>query len=100
MLMEAITDKPDVEYKIRMAFPEDWETMLAVANCESGLRQNIVSHTNDYGLFQINEKSWDSVAQGMGLDYKNNIDDNIKMAQHVYKVQGRNAWVCYTKNLL
>lgn len=71
--------------------------MLRVARCESGLNQHAVSHTNDFGLMQINEASWDDVAKEMDLDYKNDIDDNLTMARHIYDVQGINAWVCYTK---
>lgn len=97
--MEVQTSEPDIEYKIRQAFPDNHETMIAIAECESGLRQDIVSPTNDYGLFQINEASWDSVANTMELDYKSSIDDNITMAQHVLEVQGLEAWVCYSRYL-
>ena len=75
--------------------------MVAVLNCESGLRQfdskgqTIVSHTRDFGIAQINEKTWDQVAVDKGLDYKNSLEDNIAMAKHILEVQGRNAWVCY-----
>ena len=68
--------------------------MLAIANCESGFKQEAVSHTRDFGVMQINEKTWDATAREMGLDYKNNEDDNLKMARHIYEVQGREAWVC------
>lgn len=98
--MEATTDKPDIEYKIRQAFPEDYEMMIRIAQCESGLNQDAVSHTNDYGVFQINKASWHAVAEEMGLDYQNNVDDNIEMAQHIYEVQGREAWVCFTKKMI
>ena len=90
-----------IEQKIIKAFPEHPELMLAIADCESGLRQfdnkgnYIKSHTNDSGLFQINDKVWFDTAKELGLDYKWNVDDNIKMAQYVYSRQGLGAWVCH-----
>jgi len=98
-IIEVKTDSPIIEQKIREAFPDDYKVMLAVALCESNLNQSAVSHTKDFGVFQINEAVWDNVAKDMGLDYKNSIDDNIKMAQHVYGVQNRQAWVCYNKDM-
>lgn len=73
--------------------------MLAVANCESGLRQDAVSHTNDFGVMQINKATWHEIANELELDYQNNEDDNLKMARYIYEVQGRNAWVCYNRDL-
>lgn len=94
-----------VETLIAQTFPEAPETMVAIARCESGLKQeingkNVVSHTNDYGLFQINEKVWDAHFQEQGIDYKNSLEDNIKAARQVYDIQGVKAWVCYTKNMI
>lgn len=88
-----------IESLIAQAFPDDSEHMIAIANCESGLKQFVngqplVSHTNDYGLFQINEASWDKHFQDQNIDYKNSLQDNIKAAQQVYEIQGRSAWVC------
>lgn len=88
-----------VEEKIVIMFPEHPELMLAIAKCESGLNQSAVSHTRDFGVMQINEKTWDSTAEEMGLDYKNSEDDNLEMARHIYEVQGLTAWVCYTKHI-
>ena len=78
-------------------FPEEPEIMLAIANCESGFNQEAVSHTNDHGVMQINEATWDETAQELGLDYKNSLDDNLKMARYVYEIQGKDAWVCFNK---
>lgn len=90
---------------IRKTFPEDPELMVAIATCESGLRQFdtegnvIVSPTKDFGIFQINEKTWHNTAESLELDYKNSEEDNIEMARHIFEVQGINAWVCYTKHI-
>lgn len=47
---------------------------------------------------QINEATWDDTAKEMGLDYKNNEDDNLELARYIFEVQGVDAWVCYTEN--
>lgn len=86
-----------IEEKIAETFPEEKEIMLAVAKCESNFNQDAVSHTRDFGVMQINERTWHDTAEEMGLDYKNSEDDNLKLARHIYEVQGLSAWVCYKK---
>ena len=85
-----------IEDKIRQTFPERAELMLAIANCESGLNQEAVSHTRDFGVMQINEATWHETALEMNLDYKGSVDDNLELARHIYETQGLEAWVCYT----
>lgn len=91
------------EQKIKITFGEHSDRMIKIAKCESGLRQfdtkgkTIISKTNDYGLFQINEGSWDKTAQQMGLDYKGSETDNVLLAKHILDVQGFDAWVCNSK---
>ena len=91
----------NVEDLIRQTFPENPDVMVRVASCESGLKQFtqsgqvVMSHTRDFGLMQINEKVWDVKAKELGLNYKNSLEDNLKMARHIYDVQGKKAWVCY-----
>jgi len=84
------------------AFPDDYDVMLKIASCESGIRHFgasgvIKSHTNDSGVFQINS-IWIPTAEKMGLDIMKP-EDNIKMAVHIKEVQGLKAWVCYNKML-
>lgn len=89
-----------IEDKIIKTFPDNPDLMLAIAECESGLRQfddsgnYIKSHTNDSGLFQINDATWKTTADNLNLDYKHSVDDNIEMARYIYDTQGVNAWVC------
>lgn len=83
-----------IEEKIVATFPEEPELMLAIANCESGLHQDAVSHTRDFGVMQINEATWHETALQMGLDYKGSEDDNLEMARYIYEVQGTSSWVC------
>jgi len=78
-------------------FPDNWEIMERIAYCESGFRQydkngkTIESPTKDYGLLQINRKVWGKKAIELGLDV-HSTEDNIKMARHIYDVQGIEAW--------
>lgn len=89
-----------VEEKIEIAFGEDADYMKRIATCESGMRQfdsegnTITSHTNDSGLFQINNATWKKTAEELGLDYINSEDDNIEMAKYIYEQSGKGAWVC------
>lgn len=84
--------------EIKKTFPENPGLMVAIAECESGLNIDAVGPTNDYGLMQIHEPSWDHVAEAKGWDYKNNPYHNLEMARYVYDNQGITAWVCFTKN--
>lgn len=81
--------------------------MVNVARGESGLKQwhpngKLVTgrvDPRDSGLFQINSGYWDAEAKRLGLDYKNNIEDNVKMARHIADTQGITAWVYYNNHL-
>ena len=47
-----------------------------------------------FGIFQIHARAWDGVAKELGLDYINNVRDNIKMARYIYDQVGWGAWTC------
>ena len=87
-----------------LAYFKDVPEMIKIAGCESGFRQFdddgnvVVSPTNDFGLFQINFETWNEKAKELKLDYKNKIEDNMKMARYIYENSGLNSWVCYKKN--
>lgn len=92
---------------IRQHFPENPHLFVEIARGESGLKQwhtdgrvvrGIVDR-DDTGLFQINRRYWDEEAKRLGLDYENDIVDNIKMARHIYETQGVTAWVYYNNHL-
>lgn len=76
---------------------------IRVFQGESGLKQwdsngdPIRSHTNDFGLCQVNQLTWDRVAVEMGLDYKYNIYDHMKLCRHIYDEAGGawTPWVYY-----
>lgn len=72
--------------------------MERIAWCESRNRQFVdgkvlTSTTLDYGYFQISH-IWEDRAKELGLDFKNSLTDNIRMAKVVFDLQGLDAWVC------
>ena len=70
-----------------------YKKMVRIAECESGFNQSAVNKkSNDFGIFQVNEATWDEVAKSMGLDYKSNWKSNILLAKYILEVQGISAW--------
>lgn len=91
-----------IEQEIRSTFPEDPETAVAVAKCESGLNPKAYNGKNrdgssDGGVFQVNSVH-DRHLRQLGLD-KFNPRDNIKFARKLYDESGWRPWVCYTKKM-
>lgn len=88
--------KSNVKALIREYFPDDAERAIAVANCESGLNQDAVGPTHDYGLFQIHLPSHQRKAEELGLDVVHSIEDNITFARILYENAGDTwtDWVC------
>ena len=67
----------------------------AVFTGESGLNARAVSPTGDYGIAQINMRTWNG---HYGLNYKNvfNYKKNISVAYQIYKNRGNfSAWTVY-----
>ncbi len=95
-------NKERIKQEIRNTFPEDPETALKIAKCESGYVVDQVGHTSpDYGLFQINAPSWDKKAKAMGYgEYKTNPVHNLAMARYLYDHSGWTPWVCYTNHMI
>ena len=91
---------------INRVFP-DMPVMHRVAKGESGYQQwypdgSLVTgrvDPDDKGLFQINARYWGEDAERLGLDYENNIIDNVLMARYVMDTQGITAWVYYNNHL-
>ena len=85
---------------IHETFPESPRTALAVAECESSLRMVQSNHIQPYGreesfgVFQVHARAWEEDAKQLGLDYKNDVRDNIAMARYVYEQSGWGAWTC------
>lgn len=95
-------DKERIKQEIRNTFPEDPETAIKIANCESGLVINQIGRTSpDYGLMQINSPAWDRTAKKLGYgDYKTNPRHNLAMARYLYDRAGWQPWVCYTHHMI
>lgn len=99
-------DRENVKNLILSVFP-DAPIMVQVCKGESGLRhwkndgsvvRGIVD-PDDTGLCQINKRYWKKEAEKLGLDFENSIEDNVKMARHIYDTQGITAWVYYNNHL-
>lgn len=63
----------------------DYDLMLAVAKQESCYQMSAYNPiSRDYGMFQINAKTWDETANNNGLyDYKYSLKDNSEMACYI-----------------
>jgi hypothetical protein len=110
VLIEVVYTKEDIIRKIKETFPEDPETAVLIAKCESGLRIEVQSgHTLSYGreqsfgLFQVHSPHWEKTAKRLGYeDYRTDIDDNLALARHIYESAGNSwqPWSCYTKKMI
>lgn len=85
----------DIEKMIIAEFPQNWETMLAIAKSESGQDLNPTAYnknrngTEDIGVFQINS------CHGYDRKMLENPKNNIEVAKKILKKQGLSAWVSY-----
>lgn len=80
------------------------DIMAAIAMAESSGDTDAISSTGDYGLWQINKKTWEKTDNLFGTAsgrmffalgrWKNEIY-NAKAARTVFKKQGYSAWVTY-----
>jgi hypothetical protein len=110
--IEVVIDwtKERIEKEIRAVFPEDPETAIKIAKCESGLVPDIQSqHTLSYGqersfgIFQIHAPDWHNKAVSLGFDnYRTDVKDNLQMARYIYEKAGKKwtAWSCFTKRMI
>lgn len=102
--------KERIEKEIRDTFPEDPETAVKIAKCESGLKADIQSRhqlsygqERSFGIFQIHAPDWHEEAVLLGYDdYKTDPGDNIKMARYIYdEARGTwRDWSCYNNRML
>ena len=82
-----------IEELIVETFPEEPEKALAIARCESGLRPDAWSPTQDGGVFQIHVPVHGKRLEELGLDIWDP-EDNIKFARMLYDESGWRPWVC------
>lgn len=102
------TTNDGIQALIQSYFPDNYAVMIAIAQCESGLREfksdGTVLRGGDgvaLGVFQINEKSHAARAVSMGLDI-NTSNGNIAYAKYLYDHSGTDPWVtaysCWNKS--
>lgn len=75
-----LTPKQEIAQKIAFIayhMGVDEKLAIQIAKCESGLNQNAVSSTKDYGVMQINKKANGKLAEKLGFNI-HNTDDNIR----------------------
>lgn len=100
VLIGTTTKEKSIEEKIIETFPEDAETALKIAKCESELNPSAVNNRNkngsvDKGLYQINSVH-DKRVRELDLDLFDT-DDNLKIARLLYEEHGWKPWVCSKK---
>jgi soluble lytic murein transglycosylase-like protein len=93
ILIGTTTAEKSIEQKIRDTFPEDPETALKIAKCESNFIPTAKSPTNDHGLMQINLTVHSERVEEMGIDVYD-IDDNLRFARLLYDESKWVPWVC------
>lgn len=108
--IEVVYTKEDIIKKIEEAFPEDPQTAVKVARCESHLIPDIQSHhilngeqERSYGLFQIFSPVWHHKAMELGLtEYRTSVEENIAMARYIYTSGGNSwqPWSCWSKGMI
>jgi hypothetical protein len=67
---------------------------LEISYCESGWRWDALNQntngTKDHGSMQIN----DVHTRRFGTGFKNDLNENVRVAHEIWKKQGFNPWVC------
>lgn len=95
--------KAEIVEELRIEFGDRLTPyMFAIMDCESDLMQwrkdgsVVKSETLDFGIGQINEPTWDKRAKELGIDYKNDWRENIRMMKVVYEESKRGLlnWTC------
>jgi len=96
--------------EIRNTFPEDPDTAVRIAKCESGLvadiqSQHILSYGQErsFGVMQVHEPVWKHHADRLGLpNWRTDPGENLKLARFIYESAGKRwtPWSCYTKKMI
>jgi len=102
--VEAIADEApvaSVEEQIRRMFPEDPNTAVAIAKCESGLNPDVIGdgHTAyvSVGLMQIRTLPTRMDYYNLTVNKLKDPVVNLLMARIIYDRSGWQPWSCYTK---
>ena len=72
----------------------DYRIMSATISCESNWNEMAFNaKSNDFGLFQINYKTWNDKAKELGFEnYTDYWKDNISMGVWIFKNSGIQNW--------
>jgi hypothetical protein len=84
--------KRELQCVVRIGFGSEASNAEKIISCESVWTPSAVSHTSDYGLFQINRR-WN----GEGWRKGANIFDpvwNTRIAYYFWQTRGWKDWVC------
>lgn len=80
-------------YLIQRVGVKEYQQWDRIISAESEWKQGAINErTGDYCLAQINEESWDGVAQRLDLDYKNDYKDCLELALVIKQEFGWSAW--------
>lgn len=81
---------------IQKYFGNEWQTAVAICNCESKFNHLAVGDTNlnppSYGLFQIR-----AFANRAPVEELLTVEGNIREAKRIYDTSGWSAWSCFYK---
>ena len=91
------TTKETTTHKVKRLtyqyFGEDAPQAVRVFKCESGLRPDAESHTNDHGVAQINLTSHAAkIPASDKVAWLRNPENNIKLALQLFIHSGWNPW--------
>lgn len=101
-------DKNPIEYVIEEIFQEDSKVAVAIAKCESGLKQFDSTgkvlrgrvNSKDTGIFQVNETYHLKNSLKLGYDI-HSVVGNIAYAKYLYDKNGLRDWLpskdCWSK---
>ena len=95
----------DIKDEIQAVFEADSDMALKIVKCESGFKTDVISKTNDVGIFQVNLAThWDTIpgqTRAEKILWLQNPINNIQFAYMLFTKRGNfNDWVCYTKGLI
>lgn len=91
-----VTPKTDVVGAIKRIAGRNAGTLLRIAKCESGLKENAISKTNDWGVFQIHLPVHKNRVPGLTLEDKKrwllNGENNVSFGYMLFLESGTRPW--------
>lgn len=85
-------DVQEFIYCLSTAYNIDYSLVIAMIDCESSFRTNVVSDTHDYGLMQINQSNHEWLAETLDvsdfLDAKQNVRSGLFVLSNLFDKYG------------